>query len=429
MIKNFVCYLFVFLFCIYNNLEAQASTVVLSTCSQSDVNSAITSASNGDIIVCPAGSWSWSDVNITKNITLQGAGIGNTNITITASAGVESPSSYNGAFRITGFTFISNANFGDYYSAMLFVNNGHGWRVDHNEFQIYSNSSSGTGGNGMHILHDAAGLIDHNRFVKGGGSGCIHASIQISNSGTTSTSDDAQEYSWLNFDSNTVLGSADHAVFVEDNYFYNPNNCSDHNAHTMYSRHGGVVVFRHNEIHGFNADVHPFGDQHAGYAFEISNNNWIEDTGYSVWTMIDIAGGTGVIYNNTRTGSGASYGVQLLFKRSSGSGSNGSVTSSVPNYGTVAANTSCGSTERYPCAEQPGRGRNNSLDPIYIWGNTNLPSLLNSAGTTYIQAGRDYFLNQGVKPGYIAYIYPHPLSGGQPPPIHIPNPPHIIQIQ
>jgi hypothetical protein len=350
-------------------------------------------------------------VDITKNVTLRGAGIGQTMISVTANNGIESPASYTGAFRITGFTFVATGNYGNYDGAMIRVINGLGFRLDHNEFQVYSSDSlpgSGNGGNAIHIKNDAWGLIDNNRFVKGGGGGCMHAMIQVSNSGTTNTSNDAQEYSWLNFDAMTELGRSLHTIFVEDNYFNNRDVCTAHNPHTVYLRHGGIAVFRHNEIHGFNVDTHPFNDQHGGYALEVSNNRWVDDSPLNLYTLIDFAAGTGVIYGNTATGV-STYGVQFYFQRASGSG-NGSVTSSVPGFGNVSANSSCGSTEGYPCAQQPGRGRNNSSDPIYIWGNT-LPALRNSA-SSYVQPGRDYFLNQGAKPGYVAYPYPHPLQNG-----------------
>src|SRR3990172_8134593 len=246
------------------SINAYAVTNNLPDCSQTTVQNAINSSSDGDVLVCPAGSWSWSNVDITKNITLQGAGIGNTNISITTNMGLESPATYTGAFRVTGFTFIATANFGNFDGAMLYVRNGNGFRIDHNEFQIYSTASDGTGGDGIHIRYDASGLIDHNRFVKGGGSGCMHTSVQVSNSGTTNTSADAQEYSWLNWTSNYLLGSSDHTVFIEDNYFYNPQDCDAHPAHVAYGRHGSAMVFRHNEIHQMNFDNHGFRAEHSG---------------------------------------------------------------------------------------------------------------------------------------------------------------------
>ena len=416
------------------SINAYAVTNNLPDCSQTTVQNAINSSSDGDVLVCPAGSWSWSNVDITKNITLQGAGIGNTNISITTNMGLESPASYTGAFRVTGFTFIATANFGNYDGAMLYIRNGHDFRIDHNEFQIYSTSGSGTGGGGIHVKNDSAGLIDHNRFIGGGGGSCPHAAIMYSNSGTTNTAGDAQEYSWLNYNCNDLLGSSAHTLFVEDNYFYNQYSCDSHNAHAMYGRHGGVTVFRHNEIHQMNFDQHGYRAEHAGYCAEVSNNQWIQDVpGVSLYAMIVIRGGTGVIYGNTRSGSGAlTYGIYYWYERATSAGSS-SVNSYVPGYGEVAANTACDSTEGYPCAEQPGRGQNNSLDPIYAWGNTNLPSTHIVPSESWIQSGRDYFTNQGAKPGYVPYTYPHPLITGEPEPPPppgnlIPNPPSITRV-
>jgi hypothetical protein len=80
-------------------------------------------------------------VDITKNITLQGAGIGQTIISIGANAGLESPASYTGAFRVTGFTFVGinygSNPFGNYDGAMLYFRGGHDIRIDHNRIEGY----------------------------------------------------------------------------------------------------------------------------------------------------------------------------------------------------------------------------------------------------------------------------------------------------
>jgi len=383
-------------------------------------------------------------VNITKNITLQGAGIGNTNISITAARGIESPATNTGAFRITGFTFMATANFGNYNEAILYIQNGNGCRVDHNEFQTFSTDASGGGGNAVHVRYDSAGLIDHNRFIAGGGTACSHAMIQFSNSGTSNTTTQAQNYSWLNYNCNALLGSADHTLFVEDNYFYNPRYCSAHNMHSIYGRHGGVIVFRHNETHNMNADNHGFESEHGGYCFEISNNQWIEDvSGANIYVQINIRGGTGVIYRNSRTGTtSGSYGVFLEVHRATTLGQSGTVTSYIDGYGNVRANQGCPTAEGYPCAESIGMGQNNGgvgrvRDPLYIWGNTNFRPFRNESGETWVKSGVDYFLDQGPKPGYVAYPYPHPLTGepckencagGSPPPVAIPKYPINMQV-
>jgi len=55
-----------------------------------------------------------------------------------------------------------------------------------------------------------------------------------------------------------------------------------------------------------------------------------------------------------------------------------------------------------------------ALDPAYVWGNTwngNTTGVLvhNNSGF-WCQAGRDFFVNTGAKPGYAPYEYPHPLT-------------------
>jgi hypothetical protein len=405
-------------------LEARASSVILPTCSQSDVNSAISSASDGDAIVCPGGSWSWSDVNISnKNITLQGAGIGNTIISITSAGGVEAPANNTKAFRVTGFTFKSTGNFGtDSGYAMMRIQGGKGWRVDHNEFQIYSNVTNYAGGNGLFTNNDIAGLIDHNRFVKNpAGSGCMHASVYPDGAGATA-------WGWP-----SRIGNSDHTVFIEDNYFFNPDYCPSHNPHAVYGQRGGIYVARHNEIHNMDIDSHGFCADVGTREYEISNNEWVIDNGNNVYTILNMRGGTGVIYNNTvtKTGSGsATYGLYLDEYRGSKFTQCGGITQNGINAGTA-----CAGNEGYPCVDQIGRGQNQTSDPLYFWGNKNFPSN-RIIEPTFIQANRDYY-STGPKPGYTGYQYPHPLTGApckencvgqQPPPVATLNPPVILRI-
>jgi hypothetical protein len=41
------------------------------------------------------------------------------------------------------------------------------------------------------------------------------------------------------------------------------------------------------------------------------------------------------------------------------------------------------------------------------WGGTQCPGDVGD----YIQSGRDFYVDSGVKPGYVSYPYPHPLQG------------------
>jgi hypothetical protein len=103
----------------------------------------------------------------------------------------------------------------------------------------------------------------------------------------------------------------------------------------------------------------------------------------------------------------------------------------------------------YLIPRQPGCGHNGSAyvsDPIYVWNQTGgnaydvgvtdqIPAWQN-----YVQRNRDYFVNNGAKPGYTKFTYPHPLravveggglSGGStaPPAASLPAPANLRIVQ
>jgi hypothetical protein len=71
------CFLFTFLFTTFFVTGATATTHNAASCNTSDVQNAINSAAAGDTVVIPAGTCTWtSGVNISKGITIAGAGSG-----------------------------------------------------------------------------------------------------------------------------------------------------------------------------------------------------------------------------------------------------------------------------------------------------------------------------------------------------------------
>jgi len=96
-------------FALFWCLPAQASTIKAASCSQSDVQTAINSASTGDIVIVPGpctAAWS-STVTIpsTKGITVQASGV----VTVTQD-GFQLNQNASTTSRITGFTFTNNVN-------------------------------------------------------------------------------------------------------------------------------------------------------------------------------------------------------------------------------------------------------------------------------------------------------------------------------
>ncbi len=86
--------------------SVQAAIINAATCSQTDVQAAVNSAANGDVVQVPAGTCTWNTAVVipdNKKITLQGAGKTLTVITMSSNGWAfmlgESGS------RITGFGF------------------------------------------------------------------------------------------------------------------------------------------------------------------------------------------------------------------------------------------------------------------------------------------------------------------------------------
>jgi len=264
-----------------------AATITASSCSLSDVQSAISSASSGDIVIVPAGSATWSTaLSITKGITLQGAGIDST--TITSSGGSqmikyepETPAS-NEKFRLTGFTLNGNSRsvtglYVTHNSATATLND---IRVDHNK--IIGCSAEAISFNGM-----IYGLIDNNTLSNNNGV------FRIMGIHDPSWNDPLQ------------IGTA--------NYLYIENNIMSNNAWMMLSGWGARWVFRYNT--GVLGAIGSLGmlDAHGnlpqpGYptcnvtgirgvvGIEVYENTF---TGLTRPTrVLDQRGGTGVVFNN-----------------------------------------------------------------------------------------------------------------------------------
>jgi len=85
---------------------AEAATITASSCSKSNVESAIAQAAGGDTIEVPAGSATWSDyITISKKLAIIGAGADETAIT---GPGFKIGNGTEGV-RISGFSFSSTS--------------------------------------------------------------------------------------------------------------------------------------------------------------------------------------------------------------------------------------------------------------------------------------------------------------------------------
>jgi len=179
-----------------------------------------------------------------------------------------------------------------------------------------------------------------------------------------------------------TLGTSD-AIFIEDNYF-------DLNRHCVAADNGANYVARYNTVQDNYQDAGAF-DAHGlnpawprGTRTAEIYKNTVKDS-IRRWAGVELRGGGGVVWGNTWTG--VTYGAVLLLE---------TPPSTLP-------------LRTYKAKDQIGNPA-----PFYIWSNTTSGTLILLDPTTdalginyWLKQNRDYYLS--AKPGYVPYIYPHPL--------------------
>jgi len=382
--------LLVFSFLLFPCL-ANATTINATSCSQSDVSSAISAASNGDTVMVPAGNCSWdtSSVTVPKAIILQGEGVDSTNITLAGGA-----VSVEAAATIRAFAFLNT-------SGVTLSFSGEGFRFTGNTWTTSDTSHTGQ------IYISAYGLVDNNTFEKGAGT-----NEMLFIRGPTD--------SWQ---TDSSMGGADN-VFIENNTFTD-SGYPDANSNAR-------VVFRYNTITGaikFDAHGKCTNTPHrSARHYEIYNNEWTVGTVNQ--RLMELRGGTGRVFNNTATTAS-----QYILIRDYCSLYN---TNLCWGYKETDGVDSCGCPSLVPLDDMIGIGKDpkaRASEPLYLWNNTNFRFGIDSntptadcrayCNETYgdsatfvmsdvIVANIDYF-SSATKPeamvSYTPYTCPHPFAG------------------
>jgi hypothetical protein len=370
-----------------HQLEARAATINAASCSPTDVQSAVNSASIGDTVHLPTCTYpNWNTtVTIAKQIILEGNGVANTVIQrARVGAGYESNEMF-AVQSVTGFemrnmtldgTADTDPNVWQDFAIVLF--NCVDFRIHHMTIQ---NFAVGVQVDGDPLVQ--RGVIDHNTFTDNYYStsgGSLGYSVSLVGNGT-----------WPALE----LGTAQN-IFVEDNTFTGCRHCIASNNSSRY-------VFRYNQIvdngpngasidvHGRNTNNFPRGSRQ----WEIYNNTLTNRSGVTWYSGVGVYGGTGVIFNNQIAPGMTFYDI---------------------HFGEYCSGS-------YPVQDQ--------VTESYVWNNTY------TGGTgavtigvlggceSYLQAGRDYFTSP--RPGYTPYTYPHPLTQQGSPLLAAPTNLRIIQ--
>jgi len=397
--------------------HANAATRTAATCSQADVQAAITAATAGDTVAVPAGRCTWtSQAKITKSLLIQGAGV---DVTTIVSHGFDISAGVND-HRITGFTF-DGAWGSNYIIAHQQSRTGNKrFRIDHNKFMNKDYTTYGTV-----LFHGFSyGLIDHNTFQD-----TLDEILSFGGDG-------APAYSRTPI----VGGYENGTIFAEDNTFTLTSACSAHfggdpngAAENVFDANSAPrVVFRYNtisdfatcrwqypiEMHGFESEFSTVGDARPIYSVEIYNNTFVSNyAGSGQAIKMRGLGAGGVVFNNTFTGSGHSFDQLMVIRnyRSHTSDDTGSLSKGNLNAAgyTEFAHARQADEAGLICEHCSGHTGLvfGQVSNLYIWNNTNAgPVSVESTGftSTDVVLNRDYFLS--AMPGYTPYAYPHPLT-------------------
>ncbi|MGZ3742298.1 MAG: hypothetical protein ACXWRE_04145 [Pseudobdellovibrionaceae bacterium] len=360
-----------------------AAVLNAASCSLSDVQNAISSATDKDTVTVPAGNCVWNAVLDlgSKAITLQGAGIGKTNITHNVSGSqvklIQFTEHSTLSTRVVGFSFLGGtydhrfigcSGNGDYTSAPM--------RLDHNSFT--------SGGGAVQVdLFSCRGLIDHNTFAATDNSEMIH--------------------NWgpgLSGWSVDVAPGSTNALYLENNTFNNGTAGNWGAQSAIQSYDAARIVARYNTFNDNQVDTH--GGSNIGTRwFEFYENTF--NTSFSSWEQaFDIRAGSGVIFNNHKTGVANNPAIMLRYECRPGD-----------------------------AGYRVGEGWNRAnWSPVYIWGNDSSLPVDYATGAectgVSIQPGVNFIAtstqpssmkiwqksvdNSNTTYSYVPFSYPYPLD-------------------
>lgn len=380
-----ICFVFalqVFLFFLLS-LNVDAATITAANCSQSTVQSAVTSAASGDTVTIPSGSCTWGTaISINKKITVKGAGSNST--VITSSGQGVSLFTIGGGVRITGIGFRM------YGSTNLINASGKGWRIDHCSFSrvddVGVSGAYAVFTKGSNVASSPAGLIDNSTFND----------CRIYAGGVSSFNE--QHKIW-----NAPAGFGDQdAVYVEDNDI-----TRIAQGNVIDASYSGKYVFRFNTYRYANIEAHDMPTPNGSRATrrtEIYNNIAIGnyETTKKYQRPGHIRGGETLIFNNTIQGKWGTPYFDISVRRTQA------------NYDADYCNGNdpkdSNDREGWLCRDQPGAGRDSVLttstgsygnyktswgaqmkSPVYAWGNNTTINVHVETSPWALVEERDYY--------------------------------------
>lgn len=429
-------------------LPVKATTFTAATCNQSDVakaiNTAIAANHDGDVVVIPSGTCTWTGSGIsatfTSSVTIQGAGATSATAGGASTTGADQTAILNHtsgtvfgitttagkSFRFTGIALTQDGS-------SPFTSNGtlslmgasSSVRVDHCHFNLVITGTSIS----INVGGSVQGVADHDFFddadILSNDLG-FHNGVGW-NGGSSS---DNSDHSW----SDTEHWGSSKFFFVEDSRFYNGDISDAHDGARYVLRHCTITGRGNSSQQMYN---HGLTDARgrATRAAEIYDNNFSQ-AGNHGNPPYSLNSGTLLFWGNSVTG-GYQNGVQISydFRTTAGGGGNYNYSNNWGYCGAAAGGPSNWdgnlNSSGYPCIDQPGRGSGDlltgsafpgtvnstthtissphqALSPIYVWNNSYTPQFYTSSplvaangGSSMASDNREYFVQFGslAEPG------------------------------
>ena len=396
---------------------SQGKTITAVDCSDVQVQLAINQATNGDTVIIPPGSATWTICK--KNLLLKGSGINVTTLfdgqPVNRSCLFVS-SCTNRFVNISDLTLVGSTN----------SPNNNGWIMVGNyandinlNFRIHDIYFTNNVRSGIKLFGQAEGCIDGCIFECAPGSSLQPTGISIVGDG---------DRSWTR---PFRLGTTN-TLCIEDCSFYWPT--TQGNA-AVDAYNGARYVCRFNSVTNTSIGDHGLdtGGYRSPHSYEFYGNTSYVNPGNVVAFLYEVRGGTGVIYSNTAVSSYSSISkyISLMCYRATGSNTLG--LQDFKPWGLVTGtNPIDGNLDQYgyPAHDQVGYtspdypGGPQVSAPVYGWSNQvngmDLPLGVNTYSgkpwfwtnhpnpSDILKEGRDYS-NHVVMPGYTPLVYPHPL--------------------
>lgn len=377
------------------------TTRTASTNSQADVQTTVNASADGDIVVIPDGSVTWSSgINTSKQILFRAATLNPTSqgrstqsLVITNNAGTgrlfEMATGSSFPCGIAGIRFNEGTGTGNH---VRFTGSGSKVPIIYDCCMEVKQRNGTSQDVCVLAMLATGGLIWRHKFIPDpDGSytdtvGPDGACMVIESPRAWNT---ASTMGTLDTDGNVN-------VYYEDSTAKDVGQCPDIDDN-------GRVVVRYSLLDGVSGLTHGFTSTWGGRHFEYYNNTFAVHSGERnhngryFW----IRAGTGVFTDNV---------VNHADNSSAYNGGNVEQTD-------IGDTTSPGT---YPQPRQPGYGHNGTTDvsdPIYIWSQTGTHAYdygFSNGWGAIVVVDRDIFVNNGSKSGYSKYTYPHPLTSGCP---------------